>query len=728
MKLRASHTLFSTALLVTTSATAEPSDWIVNGSNTARAEYYDIEGDEAGSPYQFDGSQVYDELNVNATRRYSPYKMLRGQLLGIANDSDYRFPDDGLQVERINLFYENGEGGAPLRAEGGDVFSYLSYRTFQRSIKGVQFEYQPRTSANGARHSLLAFSGANQTLWNKWDWGEDNSSGISWLVEDGDWGSANVNLVYNSLESGRNNALDQDQWVASFAGETNFNVGEHNLNFEGEFAYFDGDHAGDFNPADGQNRDDTGIYAELIGQAYQQLSYRLRFEEYGYDFRPRGSVVFNDRRSYEGHLGWRFSSGLNLRGRVQTYEDRWDSVNQLDTDIFGVDLTGELFTFEGGATTGRIRAFYEQAEDEFNTTDRDSSVIDFSTNTPFNAQTSMDVRLGWIARDDVLSIDGEVETIEVDASINRKIQWGDFSGSIKPGISYRNVDAGFSEGDEWSPTIAINLSNSVHTIQASLDYFDQSRDAAGSQSVDTISAGLHYHYRLQQHEIGIDANWYDREPNNARDTETNRVAVYWTWYFDKQASADTLSRVPASDFDPIASLDGPMALNADLLQRVVPGQPLAAVLNKLSQSGAPSPARVADTFIYEMQLLQSVYNRQRVALTHRDGVITKVALIVDFEDDGSARSAQQSFERVREELIQQWGAPDNTVESGDFASDFSTEINSNQLIRNSEWQSTAGVLRLGIPRRIDSAVRIEIQHASGFASARNTLWSINEAR
>ncbi len=727
MNRQTSCALLGAALLATASTTVAADEWVVSGSNTARAEHYEIDGDLTGSPYQFEGYQVYDDLDVNAVRRYSAYKTVRGQLLAIANDSDYRFADEGIQIERVNLFYENGEGDAPVRAEGGDVFSYLSYRTFQRSIKGVQFEYQPRVSAGGARHSLLVFSGANQALWNEWDWDEDSSSGISWLVEDGDWGSASVNLVHNASDAD-GNTLNLEQWVASFAAETNFNVGQHNLNLEGEFAYFDGDHAGDFAPADGQNRDDTGIFAELMGQAYQQLNYRLRFEEYGYDFRPKGSVVFNDRRSYEGHVGWRFGSGVNLRGRVQRYEDRWDSVNQLDTDVYGVDVTGELFALEHGPTTGRIRVFYEEVEDEFDTTERDSSVIDISTNTPLGASTSMDVRVAWIASDDSLVVDGEVDTLEADASWNQKIRWGDLEGSIKPGISYRGIDSGPSEGDEWSPTIALSLSDSVHTIQASLDYFDQSRDTAGSQSLDTLSASFHYHYRMRQHELGFDANWYDRQPDNARDTEATRVALYWTWYFDKQEATPQLSRATVSGFDPVIALDGPMALDADVLQRIMPGQPLAAVLDKMKDSGAPSPARATDTYIYELQLLDSLYNRQRVAVSHRDGIVTKVALVIDFEDDGSARNAQQSFERVREELIRHWGSPDSTVETGAFDANFSTALNSDQLIRTSEWSSKGGVLRLGIPRRIDSAVRMEVQHAPVFAPPRNTLWSMNDVR
>tara|TARA_R110000823_G_scaffold171736_9_gene304221 strand:- start:70750 stop:72900 length:2151 start_codon:yes stop_codon:yes gene_type:complete len=706
---------------------ADADAWEITGSNTARVEYYNISGDDTASPYAFDGTQAFNEFNLNTTRRYSPYRTFRGQLMGLVNDSDYRFPDDGLQAERVNLYYEDGSGPMPLRLEGGDTFSYLSYRTFQRSLKGAQFELQPRPEVGGARHSLLFFSGANQVQWNDWDWSADNSSGASWLVEQGALGSLSFNLVYNDLEAADAGTLDQSQWVSSLAGETNVTLGSHNINLEAEYAYFDGDHAGDFDPEDGQDRDDSGIYAQLIGQAYRQLSYRLRYEEYGYDFRPRGSVVFNDRRSYEGHLGWQFQRGVSLRGRVQAYEDRWDSVNQLDTDIYGLDLTGNLFALDTGTVTGRVRVFREEVEDAFNSIDRDTDVIDASANLPFGQQTSLDLRAAWRSTDDAVLTDADEDTLELDATLNRQIRWGAFSGAISPGISYRDIDAGPSQGDDWSPTIAINLSSAAHSFRASYNYLDQNRDAATAQSVSTQAASLHYHYAFARHELGIDANWYDREPNAAEDTQASRVSVYWTWYFDRPATSSALAAAP-SRLSPAASLDGPMPLDAGVLTRLSPGQSVDAVLAKMAASGAPAPSRQGEVIIYELPLLASVTQRQRVAITHRAGIVDKVALVVDFADDGAPQTAQQTFEQMRDVLLRREGAPAATFETGEFDADYRTAVNSNRLIRNVEWQTGQGVLRLGIPRRIDSSVRIEVQHAPAFAPPRNTLWSIDEVR
>ena len=82
------------------------SEWEISGSNTARYEYYDTDGEASASPYQFDGEQYFDEFNVNISRRFSPYETLRGQVYGVMNHSDYRFGEDGFTAERVNLLYE----------------------------------------------------------------------------------------------------------------------------------------------------------------------------------------------------------------------------------------------------------------------------------------------------------------------------------------------------------------------------------------------------------------------------------------------------------------------------------------------------------------------------------------------------------------------------------------------------------------------------------------------
>lgn len=713
-------------LLTPLAAIAQASEWQVNGSNTVRVEDYDISGNAAASPYQFEGDHYYDEFNINVTRRFSAFESFRGQLYGVANKSDYRFNDDGLNAERVSLFYENGEGGLPYRVEGGDFYSYLSYRTVQRSMKGTQLELQSRSENGAARHSVILFAGANQAQWDDFDLDDDSSAGASWLIEDGELGSVSVNLVYNQADS-QLNLLDREQWVASVAGETNFTVGTHNLNLEGEYAYFDGDHDGDFSAEQGQNRDDTGIFTEVVGNAYRALSYRLRFEEYGYDYRPRGSVVVNDRRSYEGHVGWQFQGGVGLRGRIQTYEDRFDSINQLDTEIIGAELNGNFLATFLPQASGRIRAYRENVSDEFGDTDRNNKILDFNISSPFSDNITAALNFRWLDQTDDLDGRNDATTNEVGFEVNHRLKLGNFSGSIIPGIHFRDIDGGSGESRDWTPTLAVNLSNDAHTFRASYDFLDQDRSTTAGRDLVSQNLALHYHYTKGQNEFGLDVNLHDRDLNVGEDTDARRLSAYWTYYIDKRSNK-TFVPQGGTRLDPSASLDGSLPLEPELLTRLAPGQIVTDITAKLSASDAPNPALLADAVVYEMRLLNTVNQRQRLAVARTGSLVDKVGLIIDIERDGRPQQVEQLFEEVREDLIRKFGRPSRNYERGEFTPSYSTQVNTGQLIRVAEWDTNQGVLRFGIPRRLDGEVRMEVQHASFFSEARDTLWSIEAVR
>ena len=724
----ASHRWLGAVALLSLSLPNVASDWEISGSNTARYEYYESDGDESASPYQFEGDQYYDEFNLNFTRRFSPYETFRGQVYGVANHSDYRFGEDGFNAERVSLLYENGEGDMPYRVEAGDFYSYLSYRTMQRSLKGTQFELQSRPGGNGRRHSLVFFAGANQAQWDDVSFDRDGSAGASWLVEDTELGSLSFNMVYNQREADNANALDTEQWVASVAGESNFLLGAHNINIEGEYAYFDGDHEGDFSAQEGQDRDDQGYFGELVGNAYRQLNYRVRYEEYGYDYRPRGSVVVNDRRSYEGHMGWQFTGGLNLRGRWQTYQDRFDSVNQLDTEIVGLDLSGNLLSFLSDQVSGRVRAYREVVEDEFDTVDRTSDVLNFSLSSAIGSTRTAVVDFSLLDQSDSFSPETDALTREIGFEIVQQLNWGSFAGSIAPGLHYRDVDDGSNEGEEWRPSLAINMANLTHTFRASYDYLDQDRTSLTGQSLATQNIALHYHYSKGQHEFGVDANYYDRELDRLdNDTDASRVSLYWTYFLDSPASGSLVYQGPTK-LSPEASLDGDLNINAELLTRLAPGQYLSDVTAKLGDADAPEPTYLPQAVIFEMRLLSQLEQRQRVAVSHYGDIIEKVGLIIDLEDDGSPQSTEQLFEQVKEDLIRKFGRPSRDYRQGEFNNALLGEVNTGRLIRVTEWDTNQGVLRFGIPRRMDGTVRMEVQHASYFPPPRDTLWSIESVR
>lgn len=716
------------AITLTACSAAVAQNWTISGNNSARSEYYNTDGNLSGSPYAQEGAQAFNEFNLNFANQFSPYRNFKGQVYGVLNDSDYRFPDSGFQAERVNLLYENGDAGTPYRLEGGDVYSYLSYRTIQRSLKGAQIDLQPRFDNAGRKHSVLFFSGANQNRWNDFDFAADNSSGFSWLVEGGTLGSLSLNVVYNDAEAAVPGQLDREQWITSIAAETNFNFGSHNLNLEGEVAYFDGDHEGDFSAQEGQGQNDVGAFAELVGNAYQRLDYRLRFEQYGYNYRPNAAVVVNDRRSEEAHAGWQFSNGLKLRGRYQSYQDRFDSVNQLDTDVLGIDASGSLGFLGLSNASGRLRAYREETEDDFGGLSRSNNVFDFNVRTPIGDSLSLvaDISL----RDQENDIDPSLSatTSELGLALSRSFVGEDIRGSVTLGLEYRNIDGGLRKGTEYTPRAALSLNAGAHNLRFSYDYLDQDRASNVGPDLTTATAALHYDMRWNQHEFGVDANYFDRDIDFDVGTLASRVSLYWTWYFD-QKDTRSLAGAGGVRLSPASGLDAPLQVaSPGLMEQLAPGQWLGELTGKMLEANAPPPAIDQSTLVYELSLFDRVDQRQRLAVSYNLQLVDRVAFIVDVEQDGSPRGLQELYERMLEDLIKHYGRPQRSYDQGDFGANVALALNSDRFQRIVEWDSYFGVIRYGIPRRMDGELRIELQHMPHQLALSDTFWSLEEVR
>jgi hypothetical protein len=130
----------------------------------------------------------------------------------------------------------------------------------------------------------------------------------------------------------------------------------------------------------------------------------------------------------------------------------------------------------------------------------------------------------------------------------------------------------------------------------------------------------------------------------------------------------------------------------------------------------------------EDSLLDEIDQRQRLVLIPDGGGLAKAALIVDFTDLTDPAGTARSFEKVQEALLIRYGRPSFNFERGDFTANLVDDINADRLIRITEWATNDGIIRLGIPRRLDGQVRIEAQHATAFPPPGNTRWSIEQVR
>jgi len=126
--------------------------------------------------------------------------------------------------------------------------------------------------------------------------------------------------------------------------------------------------------------------------------------------------------------------------------------------------------------------------------------------------------------------------------------------------------------------------------------------------------------------------------------------------------------------------------------------------------------------------LPEIDERQRLALVPDGGELRLAAVIVDPEDPVDGAEVRRLYERIQKFLLERYGRPARVREEGEWPQNPQEAVNGRQLVRLTEWDLDGGVLRLGIPRRLDRRVRIEIQFAAGFPPETETLWSIETVR
>lgn len=711
------------SLLAAAGATADGgplAGWNVSGTNTLRVDQYDVHGLGAASPYPFEGPQIYDELGLSFDRQDRDYARWRGQLFGVLNGNRYRSLDDGLVPERMNLTREVGDVALPYRVELGDYFSYFSYMTQQRSMKGAQLELQPRL---GDRvDSLVVFAGANEPSWQDFDLHEDLSAGASYLLDSARFGTWSVNTVFNHRDSeGRFGLPDRNQLVTSIGFERGLVLSSEQLNFEGEYAHFAGDHDGFGVPNGGRDRSAKGYFVELTGFSTRlPLDYRVRGERYEKDFRPRGTVVTADRRSAEAHAGWRFAAGQSLRVRLQHFDDTFQTGNEFETRTGGVSWSGPLLGALVSDLAGQLDFYAQTRDNRQDTIDLRSYTLTADVGKPLGAAWYGRVALFLQDLDDRTPFGLDRDTWQVSVSADHAFALGNVTGIVTPGLLLRFERNGRPTSNDFQPTLAFRLERERHAVGFNYGVLVQDRLETGTTDVATHTVTADYRYTRNRHLFGVEVNYFGRHPDPGLATDAWNVGLYWTYAFDRPATR------PAARASGAALMPG--RVTALDLAQFAPGLVLADAEAALRGLGVTSGVEQGGARVYEARVLPEIPQRQRLALVHGAGQLDRAALIVEFDNLGSADTVQQTFERVRKALIDRYGQPANVYEEGEFGSGFVRDLNAQRFIRITEWQTPQGVLRFGIPRRYDGRVRMELQHRTAFPALRDTLWGLEGVR
>ncbi len=689
-------------------------EWQISGSNTMRSDYYDVKGDDTQAPYTYEGVKSYNEINLNVSRRASPYDLWKGEIFGVVNGSPYRSSDYGLVPEKLNLTREKGDVAVPFRVEMGDVYSYFTYRTLQSSLKGLQVDLQPFQSAK-RRHSIMLVSGAQQSSWRHFYPSDSYFNGASYLIDDPKYGKYSLNYVYNTRQGDdAQGTLWRSQSVYSIAGSNTIPVGDQKILMEGEISQYHGDHDGTAGAESGQARNEKGYFFQASGKGKLPLTYRFRYEEYGAEYRPTGASITPGLRATEYHMGWMFTKGYQVRGRVQDFRNSMGTINPVDTLTYGLNLTGPLGTFD---------AFTQDIRSNDRTTYSENSTLNLNINLPRFADWNGSVGILYQKQHNRVPDTPDTTTKQINISAGHGVAaWG-WNGTITPGFVLRRIDSPVSKALDVNPTLSLTAKCGFHSIDYSLAWLDQTRLVTGGVDVGTLTNNLSYRYTTKKHLFGVEYVSGYRSPDPGRPTDSYKIGAFWTYYFEK-----TISTAQAGVAAPEAvQAAGPSPLNFDIAT-IPPGSKLDAAMELLKKRNITSPVEEPGLMVYEARVFEEFDLRQRIALIHKNGLVRTSAVIIDA---GAARRPQeimQTYEKIRSTLMDTYGRPSDFFERGTVTPRMLDDIRAGAFIRIMEWKRPQGTIRFGIPRRLDGQVRMELQFAESFPPYGETLWSLEEVR
>jgi hypothetical protein len=694
--------------------------WSVSGQNSMHLDYYNSHGPDGA--YLQEGWRPYNDLNIRFQNIQNPYNTIKGYASGAISGSPYRSPQYGVILERFNINQENGEAHVPYRMDLGDFHGFQTPRVLQRSLKGAQLELQPGQFLGAQNSLLLQGGGASRDFFDN-RLADNLFGGASWMMN---WSRtrASLNFAYND-QAPQSGTPDLRQYVTGLAVNHNFNFLAQQLSLDAELNYLRGDNA-----QNGESFKDEGLgaFAQFQGRGKIPLTYSLRYEEYDKAYIPRGGVVSAGRRTIDARAGWQSALNYSITGRGQYYRDGIGSAVTTDTYVCGLGVSGAVPNPWVRGVNAGLDAYRQQAE-----SDPAKTIIH-----ALSANLTSQLPAGWTSRLSaniqdthvVYGISADNRTQQYGFDLGHGLALAGFSGRANAGIVYSILRQTGQNSDDLGLNFSSLLSRGPLSFSLSYRHLNQDRQTG---LVDNLTHGLNAacEYAYKRHQLRLEADYGYRKPQNSDESADTRIALTWTFSFDRPAAPVKAAPAEAPPAEAAKAAPAPPEIAPDVqppirsLADLSPGMPMDRALAGLEKRNIKGGTREGRNLVFETVWFDDVSQRQRLVLTEQMKKLERTAVIIDLNQVGELDNAYQLYERIRTRLNREFGAA-TTQEVGAFSPSLAQDLRDGKFIRISDWKTPAGVLRLGIPRRLDGIVRIEAQHAQSFPMSGYVSWSVEE--
>lgn len=695
-------------------------DWLLFGSARFQGDFRNSVNNFAGF-----GNNNFDsfvELDVRFSRDLSPYSSITGSFFGGYDDSEFRGLRDGIVAERFFAKYQQGDSSLPHRVEVGDFFGFTTLRTLQAPLKGGRIEFQHVPENSNTLHSGQFFAGSRVFDYHQLageDFDDNLHVGYSHLAEF-KGGSAIFTGLWNQHEV---LGISTNSALFSGAGEKSFDFLGHYLTLEGEISLLTGE------TTDGITvTEDTafGQFAQLSGHFGNGWGYSLRYEDYGESYRPLSTAIVGDRRFLEGTFTGRFNNGLHGEVRVQKTTDAISTANSVDNLTIGYQ--GGLSYIPGlkGASLS-LGAFFQDIENE----DRSIANETLSTNAALNFTLSPK----WTGTTQFLFTNVTSEEValpsqtfvEGNATLNRSINFKKLQGVISPGVLFRNETVAGNEVFSYGLQFGANLfSENGHSVSANTALLHRNSNGAGIDTIG-VNGALRYNYTKGAHSFGVEADYLSNFARPGLDGEAYRLSFNYSFAFSKPKSAATPDQDGISRYVPYRP--GTLFVG-DMPDLAVlpPGTPLDRALEKLATLNQGGGVVIGNNRVFEGRFIKGLGQRQRLVLENDGNRVLQSSIVIEFAPGSTANRRASEYARILEKITAHYGAPERSIDDGVFNDDLEQAVANGTFRRITEWRLQDGILRFGIPRRLDGVVRMELQYAQTHPNIAQSTWSVEEIR
>jgi len=686
---------------------------VVDGQNSVRVDGYQ---DSISNPlglYANPGSPLSDTFNLNISRSLSGLESLAFRLDASAWDRANRGPAQDAVINSAYLRWEKGDVGLPFRAEVGDFYGELSPRSFQKSLKGLRLEIQPRLLEGRQKHAIEAFGGVSAATYRLVDRDPDATGAMAWLVEDKVFGSLIASYAHREKRFTHSLGREQIEGTVSAGWEKQADFNWFQAGLEGEYSRFRGDTSGS---GVFEHGDDEGYFAKgKLALKETPLSIEGRWEKYGDQYTPAGAFVTSNRWTTGGSISWTSPLGPGIALRALNYRDRLESPDPLDVESYGVNLAGPLVPMGSlGVAMLTSDAYTSRSLNRLSTLDAVNRNWNSTLNVPI--QSWLAWRLGANLSDNADQMTNAL-TVQREYSTGLDLRYvgGDTRASLGLGVLRRVNHRPLLE-TQTSPSVNLVLSHGIQSLRAGWNTVLATGEVLNMPDYSSDVSNLNASYTIDTPAVSITLDGEHRKEDastRSKFGEAYRLGATVTWKFYA-----TVVDSGAEAFDPDAV--------SDSLQ---PGQKLLDIAKNMAVLGLGPPSIASGLVVYEGGLVKGLNRRQRIALVTSEKLeVAKVYQVIDIRSRGDLDDLNQVYETVKKQMLSAWGQPERAREEGVVvgAGNLAEEILAGKVVRAIDWKVKGGWVRLGIPSRTDGQVRIEVLRAESISSDTRIPWGLDE--